>query len=72
MLAATETSFWRIRGTRFEPGLCDGERSCVLPWVHHTSGTLDPNALWKLNCFLRDFGYDSELLGATKSMNVSS
>jgi hypothetical protein len=22
-----------------------------------------PNALWKLNWFLRDFGYDSELLG---------
>ncbi|MGC2228678.1 MAG: hypothetical protein WA578_17005, partial [Candidatus Sulfotelmatobacter sp.] len=23
----------------------------------------NPKALWKLNCFLRDFGYDTELLG---------
>jgi len=33
--------------------------------VHSVAGRLycTPRALWKLNWFLRDFGYDAELLG---------
>jgi hypothetical protein len=31
-----------------------------------------PKALWKLNWFLRDFGYDTELLGPTRWMKRNS
>jgi len=49
-------SFYEVRFQVTEPKLFAG---------HSLSGRLycTPKALWKLSWFLRDFGYDSELLG---------
>jgi hypothetical protein len=48
--------FYAIRFEVLEPSGLSG---------HQISGRLysSPKALWKLNWFLRDFGYDTELLG---------
>jgi hypothetical protein len=59
-----------------ESGFSGRPRSPTTPWLclylepsrfsgHILSSRLycNPKALWKLNWFLRDFGYDTELLG---------
>ena len=48
--------FYQLRFSILEPKELSG---------HSITGRLycTPRALWKLNWFLRDFGYDSELLG---------
>ena len=52
----THKSFYEVRFQVLEPKLFAG---------HFLSSRLycTPKALWKLSWFLRDFGYDSELLG---------
>jgi hypothetical protein len=40
-----------VQPYRFSGGILSGRLYCT------------PKALWKLNWFLRDFGYDAELLG---------
>ena len=51
-----EKPFYLLRFSILEPKELSG---------HSVSGRLycTPRALWKLNWFLRDFGYDTELLG---------
>jgi hypothetical protein len=52
----SRTPFYLLRFSVVEPKELSG---------HSVSGRLycTPRALWKLNWFLRDFGYDTELLG---------
>jgi hypothetical protein len=53
---AARKPFYLLRFSIFEPKELSG---------HAITGRLycTPRALWKLNWFLRDFGYDTELLG---------
>lgn len=53
---AAQKPFYLLRFSILEPKELSG---------HSITGRLycTPRALWKLNWFLRDFGYDSELLG---------
>ena len=52
----THKPFYKVRLQVTEPNRCAG---------HFLASRLycTPKALWKLSWFLRDFGYDSELLG---------
>ena len=49
--------FYEVHFRVIEPKPFAGH--CVASRLYYT-----PKALWKLSWFLRDFGYDSELLGA--------